>query len=183
MTGLQVWLHPSSRTKISCQLSVKTPSSRCGSYWVLGTSLYATPFRRTAAVVRNRRGVFDRPHFDSGRGERTDCRLATGARSAYPHIDRADSMIARHAGGVRCGLLRGERSAFTRATKAERPRTFPRQHIAGHIGNGDDGVVERSLHVHQSVGNVLALFLLERFLLAFFLGRRSAACYYWFCHF
>src|SRR5580658_7407193 len=53
MTGLQVWLHPSSRTKISCQLSAfsKTPSSRCGSllgtgYWVLGTEYWLLLYTR-----------------------------------------------------------------------------------------------------------------------------------------
>src|SRR5208283_1746171 len=38
------------------------------------------------------------------------------------------------------------------------------------------------MSVHQSVRDVLALFLLERLLLAFFLGRRGAACCYGFCH-
>jgi len=62
-------------------------------------------------------------------------------------------------------------------------RNFPRQNVAGHVGDGHDGVVERSLHVHESVRNVLALFLLEGFLLAFFLGRRGAACCYGFAIF
>src|SRR5580692_4468865 len=91
-------------------------------------------------------------------------------------------MVARHAGSVRGGLLGGKGSPFPRAAKTERPRTLPRQHIPGHVGNRHDGVVERSLHVHQSMRYVLALFLLERLFLAFFVGRRGAACCCWFCH-
>src|SRR5262249_21895604 len=44
------------------------------------------------------------------------------------------------------------------------------------VGDGHDGVVERSLHVHHAMGNVLALLLLEGLLLAFFLRRRGAGC-------
>src|SRR5208283_3323819 len=98
------------------------------------------------------------------------------------NIYTAHTVIARHAGGIRGGLLRGKWSALTGAAKTERARTLPRQHVATHIRNRDNRVVERSLHVHQSVGDVLALFLLERLLLAFFLGRRGAACCYGFCH-
>ena len=37
--------------------------------------------------------------------------------------------------------------------------------------------------MHESMRDVFALFLLERLLLAFFLGRRGAACCNWFCHY
>ena len=78
MTGLQVWLHPSSRTKsVVSQLSVISKSLRNPRfYWVpvteTGRFLHSTTFRRTATVVRNRRGVFNRPHFDSGRSQGAD---------------------------------------------------------------------------------------------------------------
>src|SRR5207302_8011736 len=48
--------------------------------------------------------------------------------------------------------------------------------------DGHDGVIERRLHMHESVRNMLALFLLERLLLAFFLGSGWAARCCWFCH-
>src|ERR1700687_119834 len=192
MTGLQVWLHPSSRTKsvVSCQLSVvsKTEAPNAEGftgYWILSTGyllLNSPPFRRPATVMRNRCRVLNGPHFDSRRGQRAHRRFAPRSRTAHPHIHRAHPVIARHAGGVRRGLLRRKRSSFAGPTKTERARTLPRQHIAGHVRDGHDGVVERGLYVHQSVRDVLALLLFELLLLAFFLGRRGAACCCWFCH-
>src|SRR5271166_5864210 len=186
MTGLQVWLHPSSRTKsvFGSQFSVKTQGTAAlTENRESGTvDLHSAPFRRPATVVRNRGRVLDGPHFDSRGGEGADGRFAARSGTAHPHVYAAHPMIASHAGGIRRGLLRGKRRPFTRAAKAERARTLPRQHVATHVRNGHDGVVKRSLNVHQSVGNVLALFLLERLLLAFFLGRRCGACCCWFCH-
>src|SRR5208337_377784 len=182
MTGLQVWLHPSSRTKSTQRqglprLSVPIRRGKPRPY-----DLHSAPFRRPATVMRNRRRVLNGPHFDSRRGQRAHCRLTPRSRTTHPHIHCAHSVIARHARGVRRGLLCRKRSPFARTTKTERPRTLPRQHIAGHIRDGHDGVVKRGLHVHQSVRNVLALFLLERLLLTLLLGRRGAACCCWFCH-
>ena len=37
--------------------------------------------------------------------------------------------------------------------------------------------------MHESMRDVFALFLLERLLLALFVGRRGAACCNWFCHY
>src|SRR6266446_6466012 len=188
MTGLQVWLHPSSRTKsaFSHRLSVVNKDRSAGftGYWVLieVLSSNSAPFRRTATVMRNRRRVLNRAHFDSGRSQRAYRRLAPRSRTAHSHIHRAHPVIARHAGGVRRGLLRRKRSPFAGPTKTQRARTLPCQNVAAHVRDGHDSVVERGLHMHQSVRNVLALFLLERLLLAFFLGRRGAACCCWFCH-
>src|SRR5580704_4430878 len=91
-------------------------------------------------------------------------------------------MIARQAGGIRGRLLRGERRTFARSAETQRSRTLPRQNVAIHVGDGHDRVVEGRLHVAQSMGNVLALLLLERLLLAFFLrcGRAARCC--WLCH-
>src|SRR3954463_7410739 len=93
-------------------------------------------------------------------------------------------MLARHVSGVHRGLLRGERSAFARSAEAERTRALPRDGPALAIGDGDDGVVEGGLNVHDAMRHVLLLLLLERLLLAFFLRSRccSGGCCYWFCH-
>src|SRR5208282_2764176 len=189
MTGLQVWLHPSSRTKsvLSSQFSENTQRSKVlTENRELGTEnflLHSAPFRGPATVMRNRRRVFNGPHFDARRSQRAHRRLPPRSRTAHPHIHRAHSVIARHAGSVRRGLLRRKRSPLAGPAKTERARTLPRQHIAGHVRDSHDGVVERGLHMHQSMRNVLALFLLERLLLAFFLGRRGGACCCrWFCH-
>src|ERR1039458_5638643 len=109
--------------------------------------------------------------------------LHPSSRPPPPHTPVPRAVLAPHGGGPRRGLLGRKRSPFAGPAKTQRPRTLPRQHIAGHVRDGHDGVIERGLHMHQSVGNVLALFLLELFRLAFFLGRRGAACCCcWFCH-
>src|SRR5246127_5119975 len=147
-----------------------------------GNSLYAASLRWPASIVRNRRKVFDRADFDTGRCQRADRRLTSRAWPADPHIHRAHAMIACHVGRVRRGLLRSEWRSLARSAEAERARSLPRDHFPRHIGDGHDGVVERRLHMHESVRNVLALFLLERLLLAFFLGSGCAARCCWFGH-
>src|ERR1700746_2436469 len=147
-----------------------------------GNFLYAAPLLRPASVVRNRRKVFDRADFNPGSCQRADRRFATRSRTTDPHIHRAHTMIARHVGSVGRGLLRSEWRSLARSAEAERARTLPRNHIPRHIGDGHDGVIERRLHMHESVRNVLALFLLDRLLLAFFLGSGWAARCCWFRH-
>jgi hypothetical protein len=188
MTGLQVWLHPSSRTKSvaikpicrdeACLVSAC--SSDAAGIGVRETrqaaSLHPSPFGWSATIMRNRRRVLNGPHFDSRRGQRANGRFAPRSRTADPNIHTAHSMIARHTSRIRRRLLRRKWSPFAGSAESQRPRTLPRQNVPGHVRNGHDRVVERGLHVHQSVRNMLALLLLERLLLPFFLGRRGAAC-------
>ena len=128
--------------------------------------------------MRNRRRIFNIAHFNAGGSQSTNCRLASGARPAYPDFDRAHTMVARHIGGVRGGLLRGKRSTLPGPAETQRARTFPGKHVPRRIANGHDRVIERSLDVHDAEWDVLALLLLEGFLLAFFIfiRRRCAAC-------
>src|SRR5258708_18214860 len=162
MTGLQVWLPPWSRTKISgrdeaCLVSIcqQDAASRV-------STLNPSPLRRTASVVRNGRRVLDRTDFDSRRRQRTHRRLPARSCTTHPHVHTADTVIASHVGGVHRGLLGRERSAFTRTAETQRSGTLPRQHVATHIRDGHNRVVERSLHMHEPVWDVLALLLLER---------------------
>src|SRR5579871_262688 len=145
--------------------------------------LHPAAFWRTAAVVRNRRKVFDGTDFDPGGSQRANRRFASRPRPADPHVDRADAVVARHVGRVHRRLLRGEGSALPRPAEAERTGTFPGNHVAGHVGDGHDRIVERGLHVHQSMRDVLALLLLERLFLALFVGSGGAARCCWLGHF
>ena len=78
---------------------------------------------------------------------------------------------AAHAGilglvGRRQGrLLGGERRPLARAAKAQRAGTRPGDHVSHRVGEGDDGVVERRLHVDDPDRNVLLFLLLEGLLL------------------
>src|ERR1700727_2145635 len=125
MTGLQVWLHPSSRTKsvASDQLSVANHQFLSG-HWSLTTGhllLYSAALRRTAAVVRNRCDVTDRANFNARRRQRAHCRFTSRPRAANAYIHAADAVIARHVSGVRGGLLGGKGRALARSAEAERP--------------------------------------------------------------
>src|SRR5215813_2844145 len=113
--------------------------------------------------MRDRRHVLDRAHVESGGSKGTDSRLASGTRSAHHHVNTAHAMVTRLVGCVGSRLLRGERCALARSTEAQRTRTLPRHRVPTGIGDGDNGVVERSLHMHQSVRNVLELLLFELF--------------------
>ena len=116
--------------------------------------------------MRNRRNVTDGADIESRRSQGTHRRLTAGSWTAYPHIDRTQTMVARLVGGVHGSLLSGKGRAFTRSAEAERTRALPGKRVALAVRDGHDGVVERSLNVDQSVRNVLALALLELLVLA-----------------
>src|ERR1700680_2793959 len=186
MTGLRVWLHPSSRTvkqvsmfqgfagfKVKCETL-----KRCNL-----ETLDSSPLRRTASVVRNWRHVANRTYFNSRRSQRAHRRLAARSGTADAYIHAAHPVIPRHVRGVRRGLLGGKGCALARSPEAERSRTLPRQNVAIHVGNGHDRVVEGRLHVAKTMRHVLALLLLESFLLTLFLGCGGcAARCCWFRH-
>src|SRR5581483_2752137 len=134
-----------------------------------------------AAVVWNRRGVANRAHFNTSGRQCTDGGLTSGTWAADTDFNGAHTVVARHIGGVHGGLLCGEGSSFTRSTETQRTGTLPGKHIPRRIGDSHDRVVERCLDVRHAVGHVFTFFLLERFLLAFFVGRSGAGCC-WFCH-
>src|SRR6266568_8305786 len=137
--------------------------------------------RRTAAVVRNRRDILDIANFNAGCSQRTDRRFASGTWAADSHFHAAHAMIASHISGVRGSLLRGEGRTLTRSAKTERTRTLPGEDISRLVRDSHNRVVEGRLNVHHAKRDVLALLLLEGFLLALLLRRRGAArC--WFCH-
>src|SRR6185369_14881749 len=123
--------------------------------------LYAATLRRTAAVVRNRRDVTDRANLDAGRSESADGGLTTRAGTRDAHIDRAETVLAGSVGGANGSLLRGERGSLTGAAEAERARALPAERVARLVGDGDDGVVERSLDEYEAKWNVLPLALFE----------------------
>src|SRR5216684_5236856 len=156
MFGLQVWLHPSSRTG-NQSLVVRR--------WPLDPS----PLGRTAAVVRNGRSIFDVTHLDAGCSQSPDGGLASRARTADTDFHATHTVITSHIGGVHRSLLGGEWRPFARPAEAERPGTLPGENVPGLIGDGHNRIVERRLNVGHAVGDVLALLLLELFLFALFL--------------
>src|SRR6202158_4475854 len=185
MTGLRVWLHPSSRTVKQVSMfqgfagfKVFETLKRCNL-----ETLDSSSFRRTASVVRNWRHVANRTYFNSRRSQRAHRRLAARPGTADAHIHAAHPVIPRHVRGIRRGMRGGKGRALARSPEAERSRTLPRQNVAIHVGNGHDRVVEGRLHVAQAMRHMLALLLLESFLLTLFLGCGGcAARCCWFRH-
>src|SRR5579859_5901232 len=152
MTGLQVWLHPSSRT-INERAARLTP---CPS----NTKSDSAAFRRTASVVRNRSSVLDVPHFDSSGGQGSDGGLASGTRATDAYFDAADAVIAGHTGGVRSCLLGGEWGTLTGSAEPQRAGTLPGKHVASLVADGHDGVIERGLNMGHPMRDVLTFLLL-----------------------
>src|SRR5208337_5193603 len=89
--------------------------------------LYPAALRRTAPVVRNRRGVLDIAHFNAGGAQSANRGLASRARAANPHFHAAHAVVPRQVRCVHGCLLRGEGSAFPRSAKPQRTRTLPRE--------------------------------------------------------
>src|SRR5262249_49162239 len=132
--------------------------------------LHAPTFRRTAAVVRNRRGVLDGANFDTGGRQGSDSRFATGARTGNPDFDDAEAAIPRLPCRGEARLLGGEGGTFSGAAETEGAGARPGKDIADLIGNSDDGVVEGRLDVDDAHGYVLLFLLFEGLLLGRFCG-------------
>src|SRR3954462_6480649 len=111
---------------------------------------------RTAAVVRNRRHVRNRVDADAQRGERANRRFATRARALDLHVQVLDALVLSGTAGHFGGHLRRERRALARTLEALAAARCPGQRAALTIGDRDDRVVERRVHVRDAVRNVLA---------------------------
>src|SRR6185312_6848136 len=85
---------------------------------------------------------------------------------------RAYTRLLSLVGGRKRCLLRGERSPLSGAAETERAGTGPRQYVADGVGERDDRIVERCLHVYDPERNVLLFFLLETLLF-----RRFSRCF------
>ena len=126
-----------------------------------GLPLDAALLRRTAAVVRYRRDVFDVFDFNAGGRQRTHSRFAARARTGYADFNRPQTRFFRFISRSKRSLLRCKRSSLTRSTEAERTGTRPRQNIADGICESDDRIVERCLNVNSPEGDVLLFLFLE----------------------
>src|SRR5690606_1020703 len=80
--------------------------------------------------------------------------------------DRAHAVLHRLAAGLFGGELRREGRRLARALEAARPGARPRHGVAVHVGDRDDGVVERRLNAGDARRDVLPDLLLARLGLA-----------------
>jgi hypothetical protein len=76
-------------------------------------------------------------------------------RALDAHFQVLDALVLRNAAGVLGSNLGSERGRLARTLEALATGGRPRQGVALTVGDGDDGVVERSVDVRDAVGNVL----------------------------
>src|SRR6185369_7318073 len=110
----------------------------------------------TAAVVRHGRHIFDHADLKAHGLDRTHRGFTSGARTFHTDFHFLQSVAHRLAAGVLRDHLRGVSGALARAFKAALAGTGPADHVASHVGDADDRIVERSLHVRDARVDVLA---------------------------
>src|SRR3546814_6599465 len=92
--------------------------------------------------------------------ERTYGRLSARTRTLDAHFQRLHAVVERGLAGLLGGDLGCERGRLARTAEARAARSRPRQRVALAVGDGDDGVVERSMDVGDAIGDdALALLL------------------------
>src|SRR5579875_3228264 len=137
---------------------VSPDGSRQGAYAPRSPVLLHTAFLGwPAAVVRQRRDIFDGLDVQAGRLQGRDRRLAARSRTLDAHFDLFESELGCAFGCNLSGALGGKRRAFTAALEADCARRSVAQRIAIGVSDGDDGVVERRLDVRHAPADVAAL--------------------------
>src|SRR5512139_354316 len=113
----------------------------------------AALLRRTAPVVRDGRHVLDAGDLQAGGVQRAHGGLAARAGTAHADLDVLQAVFLRGDPRLLGGDLRGERRALARAADTATARRRPRQGVALAVGDRDDRVVERGVHVRDAVGD------------------------------
>ncbi len=121
--------------------------------------LNTTTLLRAAAVVRNRCHVRDGSDTDTQCTQGANRRFTARAGSLDFDVQVLDTLFDRSTTSHFRSNLSCKRSRLARTLEALATRRSPRQSIALTVGDGDDRVVERSVHVRNTVRNVLANFL------------------------
>src|SRR3954470_9578932 len=121
--------------------------------------LDATLLGRAAAVVRNRRDIGNAGDLEAAGVQGTHRRLATGARATDAHFDVLHAVLLRSHTSLLGRHLRRERGGLARTAEAATARGRPGKRVPLAIGDRDDGVVERRVHVRDAVQHVLACLL------------------------
>src|SRR5205814_1130171 len=116
--------------------------------------LDAPALRRTATVVRNRGHVGDAGNLQPDRIERPHRRFSPRAGALDADLDVLHAAFLRRAPGALGRDLRRERRRLARSLEPGVPRGRPGKSVALPVGDGDDGVVERRVHVRDALGDV-----------------------------
>src|ERR1700686_2679483 len=120
----------------------------------------ASALRRPASIMRYRRPILNRLYFNSRGSQGAHSRFTAGAWSAHSYLNRSQPIFLGLVGSRQRRLLRGEWSSLPGPSKPERAGTRPGQYVSNEVREGDDGVVERRLDMHQAGRDNLLLFFL-----------------------
>uniref|UniRef100_E6Q8B0 Uncharacterized protein n=1 Tax=mine drainage metagenome TaxID=410659 RepID=E6Q8B0_9ZZZZ len=137
------------------------------------TPLHATPFWRTAAVVRDRGYIFDERHFQSGGLQRTNRRFTPRSGALHQHFGALHPVFDRFTRRRFGGHLRCEWRRFFRALETEITGRGPRNDVSVTVGNRYDRVIERRMHVSDARMDVFNFTFFTRF--GLFLGSQTKA--------
>src|SRR5690606_35550170 len=108
---------------------------------------------RTAPVVRDRRHVDDVGDLVTDVVQRTNGGLTTRTRALDADFQRLDAVVERSTAGLLGGDLGSERGRLARTAEAGATGGRPRQGVALAVGDGHDGVVERSMDMGDAIGD------------------------------
>jgi len=104
--------------------------------------------------MRNRCHVLDQGYIETGRLKRAYCRFpaCTGSLNVYFHLFYTH--VHRFPRASLSRKLRGKRGALSAAGKTRRPGASPGYDVTGSVRDRHDRVVERSLNMSYSAGDV-----------------------------
>src|SRR5690349_11586090 len=108
-------------------------------------------FGRSAAVVRDWRGVLDRLDRKTVGAQRSNGRLASCARAGDHHVDGLEPVDAGLLRAVFGGELCRKRSAFSASFEIDVTGAGPTKNVALRIADRHDRVVERRVNVRLAV--------------------------------
>src|ERR1700684_3041068 len=112
-------------------------------YFAMANLLDATLFGRTAAVMRNRRDVFDVGDLQPAAVQSTYRGFAAGTGAHDSHFDVLHAVLLSRGARALGGDLRRERRRLARTAVAAAAGGRPRQGVSLAIGDRDDRIVER----------------------------------------
>ena len=138
------------------------PGAQCLQYGDLADQpkLDASLLARSAAVVRDRRDVFDQLDLQAGGLQRSDRVFAATARAFDANFNFANAELLRLLSTLLSCHLTGERSALATALEPARASAGPAQGLTLGICDGDRGVIEGRVDVGNARNHVAALLFL-----------------------
>lgn len=120
--------------------------------------------------MRHWGNVLDLGDLDAQVVQCAHCGFATRTRALDAHFQVLHAALNRDFTSCFSRNLRCERGRFTRTLEASTTGGCPRQRIALTVGDGNDGVVEGSVNVRDTFGNVLLDLLAYALLLRCFVA-------------